>query len=203
MACCYERVIGGAERRCLGAWRAELLADLDGEVLEIGAGTGINLGHYPSTVRRLHLCEPEPAMRGQLDRRLRAHAGVPVSVIAAPAERLPLADASIDHAVSTLVLCSVTDLAASLAELHRVLRPGGSLRFMEHVHAEHEPRVARWQRRLEPVWRWLSGNCHLTRDTARAIRTAGFELTRLEQTRMIGAPAIVRPMIVGVGRRPD
>ena len=203
MAWAYDPVIAATERRCLAAWRRELLGDLAGEVLEIGAGTGANLPHYPATLARLHLSEPEPAMRERLGRKLAAGAAPGVgAVLEQAAERLPLADESVDHVVSTLVLCSVEDLRASLAEIRRVIRPGGSLRFMEHVVAHDNPRLARWQQRIEPAWSWCAGNCHLTRDTAAAIRAAGFEFERLQRTQMHGAPAFVRPMVLGVARRP-
>ena len=202
MARLYDPMVAATERRCLAAWRRRLLGDVDGEVLEIGAGTGVNLDYYPGTVRRLHLVEPEPAMRRRLAARLASAPAPPHRVIEQGAETLPCEDTSIDHVVSTLVLCSVEDLTRSLAELHRVLRPGGTLRFMEHVVARENPRLARWQHRVEPLWRWCAGNCHLTRDTAAAIDAAGFSFHTLEHVEMAGAPPFVRPMVLGVARRP-
>ena len=199
MAWAYDPLIAATERRCLAAWRAELLRDLAGDVLEIGAGTGANLPHYPAGLARLLLAEPEPAMRRRLAAKLAGSGrGAAGTLLEQAAERLPLADDSVDHVVSTLVLCSVEDLHASLGEIRRVLRPGGSLHFMEHVVAPDDERLARWQRRLEPAWSWCAGNCHLTRDTAAAIRAAGFEFERLQRAEMHGAPAFVRPMVLGV-----
>lgn len=202
MARFYDASIAATEQRCLRAWRAALLGDLHGEVLEIGVGTGINLEHYPRAVTALKLCEPEAAMRERLQERLAAHAMSTATVLDSAAEALPLGDASVDHAVSTLVLCSVGDLEATLAEIHRVLKPGGTLRYMEHVHADDDPRLARWQHRLEPIWRWCAGNCHLTRETAAAIERAGFHMPAVQRVRMLGAPAVVQPMIKGVAVKP-
>lgn len=169
-------MISASEEACVRDWRRELLAELDGEVLELGAGTGLNLPHYPASVRRLVLTEPDRHMRARLADRVASSppAVDAVEVVDAPADRLPFADASFDAAVSTLVLCSVPDQRDALAEIRRVLRPGGRLVFLEHVAADHRPRRHAWQRRLEPLWKRLFGGCHLTRHTLAAIETAGF-----------------------------
>lgn len=174
MAKVYDRVMAGIEDGGARSWRAELLTGLDGDVLEIGAGTGANVDHYPAAVDRLVLSEPDRHMRVQLEERVaevRAAGTGPesVEVVDAGASDLPYPDASFDAVVSTLVLCTVPDQPAALAEIERVLRPGGRLVFLEHVAATHKPRRLRWQRRVEPVWKRVAGGCHLTRTTGLAI----------------------------------
>lgn len=203
-AALYDRAMRGVEAGGVAAWRAALLATASGDVLEIGAGTGRNLEHYRGSLTRLVLAEPDRHMAHRLRRRLAA--GVPlaaeVEVVDAPAESLPFAPASFDVVVSTLVLCSVADQAGALEEVRRVLRPGGRLLFLEHVAAAGRPRRLRWQRRCEPVWRRLAGNCHLTRDTERAIAAAGFGLSEVSRASMRKAPPIVRPTIRGTAVLP-
>lgn len=195
----YDRVMRGVEEAGLATWRTELFAGLAGDVLEIGAGTGRNLDHYPTTLRRLVLTEPDRHMRAQLDRRF-VTSGRVAQVVDAPAESLPFPDATFDAVVSTLVLCSVADQRASLAEIRRVLRPGGKLVFIEHVAAQGRPRRLRWQHRLEPVWRRVAGNCHLTRQTEQELLAAGFRLESCERASMRKAPPVVRPVIRGIAR---
>lgn len=200
VAAMYDRFMRDVEEAGLTAWRTELLAPLAGEVLEIGAGTGRNVSLYPATVTSLVLSEPDAAMRAHLLRAvgtaaISADGGV--TVVDAPVEHLPYADASFDTVVSTLVLCSVRDQPAALAEIRRVLRPGGTLVFIEHVAADDRPRRLRWQRRIEPFWRLISGNCHLTRSTEDAIRASGFDVESVEHASMRKAPPIVRPTIRG------
>jgi len=199
----YDAVMRGNERRCLGEWRRELLAEVHADVLEIGGGTGVNLQYYPKTVNKLVLTEPDPNMRRQLQRRTEEMRPSGVTVAGFGAENIDLPDESFDCIVSTLVLCSVDSQAQALKEAWRLLRPGGALFFIEHVVAPDNAKLARWQKRLEPVWLRICGNCHLTMDTARAIREAGFELTRLDKVSIRGAPAIVRPVIKGVARKPN
>ena len=186
-----------SERACLTAWRAELLGHAHGTVLEVGAGTGLNVAHYPPAVRELLVSEPDPHMAVRLKKRLPAHA----RFVDAGAEKLPLADASVDVVVSTLVLCTVPDAGAAVAELARVLRPGGALLFLEHVAAKDRPDRLRWQQRLEPVWKHVAGNCHLTRDTEATLVGGGFVLERVTRESMRKAPPWVRPTIRGVARR--
>ena len=202
LATVYDRIMERAEAACLREWRAELLRDLAGEVLEVGAGTGLNLPHYPPSLGRLILSEPDPHMARRLLRRARAHRGGRAEVLEASLENLPLPDDAADAVVATLVLCSVPHLDRALAEIHRVLRPGGRLVFLEHVAAEDRPRRLRWQRRVEPVWRRVAGNCHLTRRTADAIATAGFEVLELRRESMRKSWPLVRPTIRGVARKP-
>lgn len=193
----YDTVMAVSERACLTAWRAQLLASAHGTVLEVGAGTGLNLAHYPAAVEQLIVTEPDPHMAARLHKRMPQHA----TFLAAGAESLPLPDASVDVVVSTLVLCTVGDAPAALLEMHRVLRPGGRLLFLEHVGAHDRPDRLKWQRRIEPVWKHLAGNCHLTRNTEAALVTAGFTLEAITRESMRKAPPWVRPTIRGVALR--
>jgi ubiquinone/menaquinone biosynthesis C-methylase UbiE len=194
-AALYDRGLKSTEEAGLGAMRRELLAQARGRVVEIGAGTGVNIDAYPEGIEALALVEPDPHMA----KRLRAHLAASsrtAEVVAAPAERLPFGDASFDTAVATLVLCTVPDPVAAVAELARVLRPGGRLLFIEHVRAE-DARTARWQDRLEKPWRFLGDGCHCNRDTQATLATSRFELDAVEHGRMPKAPPIVRPLIRG------
>lgn len=160
--------------------RQELMAGLAGEVIDVGAGAGASFGHYPPAVTRVLAVEPEPRLRALAAAAAQA-AAVPVEVSGGLAGALPAADASYDAAVISFVLCSVPDQDAALAEIRRVLRPGGTLCFLEHVRAG-TPGIARMQRALEvTVWPHLFGGCHLSRDTAAAIERAGFTITSLEE----------------------
>lgn len=160
--------------------RQDLLAGLAGQVIDIGAGTGPSFSHYPATVSRVLAVEPEPRLRA-LSAAAARTAPVPVDVTAGTASALPAADASYDAAVVSFVLCTVPDQVAALAEIRRVLRPGGTLCFLEHVRADTAGLV-RAQRALEAtVWPRLFGGCHLSRDTAAAIQRAGFTITALDE----------------------
>jgi SAM-dependent methyltransferase len=196
----YDCSLSGAESACLGDWRRELLSTAHGDVLEIGAGTGANLSHYPSAVRRLVLAEPNAGMRARLKRKVGE--GSDVTVIDATAEAMPLPDKAFDVVVSTLVLCSVDSPGRSLAEVWRLLRPGGQFLFLEHVAAVGRPGRLRWQRLLEPAWRCLAGNCHLTRNTAGAIADMGFHVEGVRQESIRKVARVVRPSIRGLARRP-
>src|SRR3712207_3443911 len=170
-AALYDRMSGSMDRRWMGWRRRRLLAGARGAVLEIGGGTGANLAHYRN-VDRVTITEPDPFMRRRLEQKL-SDARVPVEVSAAGAEALPFPDGSFDTVVSTLVLCTVPDQEAALDEVRRVLRPGGRLLFIEHVRAEGS--TARWQDRVEPLWRRLFGGCHPNRDTVAAIEESGLD----------------------------
>ncbi|HEX7134641.1 MAG TPA: class I SAM-dependent methyltransferase [Iamia sp.] len=199
----YDRALAPLEEAGLQAWRAELLADLSGTVVEIGAGTGANLAHYPSTVDRLVLTEPEPAMLALLRERLdQAPAGVDVTARRAAASSLPLADGEADAVVTTLVLCTVPEPSAVLAEARRVLRPGGRLVFLEHVAAEDRPERLRRQRWLDHVWHLFAGGCRLTRRTEAAIVDAGFAVEGITRESARKAPKVIRPMIRGTAVSP-
>jgi ubiquinone/menaquinone biosynthesis C-methylase UbiE len=183
--------------------RGESLAGLSGRVLDVGAGDGANFAHFPATVEEVVAVEPEAYLRERASRRA-AEAPVPVRVIDAVAEELPLEDSSIDAAVVSLVLCTVPDPGAALRELRRVVRPGGELRFYEHVVAD-ERRLARAQRLLQRsrIWPALMGGCHPARDTAAAIEAAGFGIERCRRVtvrpNVLAAP--VAPRILGMARR--
>jgi ubiquinone/menaquinone biosynthesis C-methylase UbiE len=195
MAAVYDRGMAETEKAGLAAHRERLLASAAGRVLEIGGGTGANLAFYREDVAELVVAEPEEAMARRLERKLRGYR-VPARVVRAPAERLPLEDASFDCAVSTLVLCSVADPARALGEVRRVLKPGGRLLFIEHVRSD-DPRVAAWQDRLRRPWAWVACGCQPNRRTVETMVAAGFSVDELRRDRLHKAPSIVKPLVVG------
>ncbi|PLX81243.1 MAG: SAM-dependent methyltransferase [Desulfuromonas sp.] len=196
----YDPFMRSVEKNCLGAWRQELLSGLDGNVLEVGAGTGVNLDHYPAGISELVLTEPDRHMRARLSPKL-VNLPIPHRVIDTAAEQLPFADASFDAAVVTLVLCSVNHPEKSLDELYRILKPGGKLVLLEHVVDPDSLTVKRWQHRIEPLWKCCAGNCHLTRDTLSALQVAGFDTENIRRDRMRGAPALFAPLILGIAEK--
>jgi len=194
----WARAAPSMDRHGAAEHRARLLAGVDGRVLEIGVGTGSNLAHYPATVTSLIAVEPEPRLRAEAEDAARG-APFPVTVVDGVADRLPADDASVDAVVSSLVLCSVPDQAAALAEMRRVLRPGGRLYFWEHVRADGGA-LARVQAGLDAtVWPFFGGGCHTGRDTAAAITAAGFTVERLERFRFpeTRVPMPASPQILG------
>jgi SAM-dependent methyltransferase len=199
-AALYDRGLKATEEAGLGEMRRESLASAGGRVLELGAGTGVNLELYPDAVTDLVVVEPDPHMAKRLRAKL-ARSGQAASVVEAPAERLPFEDASFDTAVATLVLCTVPDPEAALAETARLLKPGGRLLFIEHVRAE-DPGLARWQDRLEKPWRFLGDGCHCNRDTVATIATSPLTLEEVDRGRLPKAPPIVTPLVRGSARRP-
>ena len=198
----YARVADAAEAKGAAEHRAEMLAGLAGTAVEIGAGSGLNFAHYPSTVSQVFAVEPEAHLRKFAETAAQS-ASVAVTVIDGTAEAVPLPDASCDAAVCSLVLCSVPDQAAALAEIKRLLRPGGELRFYEHV-IDASPKFARFQRRIDLVHPYVGGGCHVTRDTEAAMVAAGFEISQLRRFRF--APdrlsKAAAPKILGTARTP-
>jgi SAM-dependent methyltransferase len=192
----YEPFLALSERRGMASRRRDLLASARGRVLELGAGTGLNLAHYPADLDELVLTEPEPAMRARLERRL-ARSGREATIVAAPAEALPFADGAFDTVVSTLVLCTVRDPEAAVREVRRVLAPGGRLLFAEHVRAA-SPRLARWQDRLAGPWAAFAHGCRCNVATD-ALLARELRLRRVERDRWRGMPALVHPLILGEG----
>ena len=200
----FARLSAQAEKHGQTDHRRELLADLSGRVIEMGAGHGLNFPHYPSAVDEVVAIEPERYLR-ELALRAAAEASVDVSVVDGLAQRIPADDATFDAGVASLVLCSVPDQQEALAELRRVIRPGGELRFYEHV-ISGKSGVARAQRIAEKtgLWPLVGGGCHPARDTAAAIEAAGFriESCRRFDFRPVLVEVIVEPRILGVARRP-
>jgi SAM-dependent methyltransferase len=185
--------IAGMRRR-----RGTLVGGAHGRVVEIGAGTGLNIAHYPDGIAELVLTEPDPAMRRRLAQRLQRHGRV-ARIIDAPAERLPLADASVDTVVSTLVLCTVSDPERALSEIARVLRPDGQLLFIEHVRAGSRFLAACQDSLFEP-WRRFAGGCRCNRPTVELMRARGFAVAA-DEVVWRGMPPIVHPLTVGQATR--
>jgi ubiquinone/menaquinone biosynthesis C-methylase UbiE len=182
--------------------RRALLAGLAGRVVEVGAGSGLNFAHYPPAVTELLAVEPEPYLRA-LAETAAQQAAIPICVVDGTADALPSPDAGMDAAVASLVLCSVPDQARALAELRRVLRPGGELRFFEHIQADTAG-LARAQRLADVIWPIFVGGCHTGRDTLTAITTAGFRLISTHRFRFPDSrlPSPAAPHVLGVARRP-
>jgi ubiquinone/menaquinone biosynthesis C-methylase UbiE len=198
----YIKAAARAERRGAAGHRRRLLEGLGGRVVEVGAGHGLNFAHYPATVTEVLAIEPEDTLRASAQQAA-AKAPVPVTVTAGTAEALPLADGEADAVVVSLVLCSVPDQAVALAEARRVLRPGGELRFYEHVVARRQPGRAILQLADgSGIWPKIAGGCHVARDTGAAIAAAGFAIERLERFPFSPGPLEPSvPHILGVARR--
>lgn len=193
-AAIYEPFLWLGERRGMAKRRARLLAGARGRVLEIGAGTGLNLRHYPAEIGELVLLEPAEAMAAKIDvSGFRGEA--PVSVVLSPAERLPFADTSVDTVVSTMVLCTVSDPEQALAEINRVLRPGGKLLFCEHVESDRRV-LSGLQRRLAGPWAAFAEGCRCDRRTVETIART-MRLGPVERDCWRGMAALVRPLAIG------
>jgi ubiquinone/menaquinone biosynthesis C-methylase UbiE len=198
LALLYDPFLWLGEIAGMRSRRSALLGNARGRVVEIGAGTGLNVAHYPDGIAELVLTEPDAAMRRRLARRLQRHGRV-ARIVDAPAERLPLADASVDTVVSTLVLCTVNDPERALGEIARVLRPDGQLLFVEHVRASSRF-LAAWQDYLFQPWRSFAGGCHCNRPTVELMRACGFAVAADDGV-WRGMPAIVHPLIIGRATR--
>jgi ubiquinone/menaquinone biosynthesis C-methylase UbiE len=191
---CYDPLIARWEKRHGADLRRKLLSHARGRVLEIGVGTGLSLLHYPAVEELVATDPSEPMLRRA--RRRAAEAGRDVTFVEAPAEQLPFADDSFDTVVSMVVLCTVEDQARALKEIRRVLRPTGRFLFSEHVRSEN-PKRARWQDRLEPIWGVIANGCHPNRRTLESIRVAGFDTRNVHQGELPGVPALIRPYVAG------
>jgi SAM-dependent methyltransferase len=177
----YLRAARSAEKRGATEHRRRLLEGLHGVVVEIGAGQGLNFAHYPPQVTEVVAVEPEPTLRAEAEAAA-ARAPVPVRVLRGVADRLPVEDAGADAAVTSLVLCSVPDQRRALAEIRRVLRPGGELRFYEHVIARSQPKRLMLQALdRSGIWPAIAGGCHPARDTTEAITAAGFAIEQIDR----------------------
>jgi SAM-dependent methyltransferase len=200
-AAMYDRLLAGTEEAGLADKRARLLSHARGATLELGAGTGANLAHYPDAVTELVLTEPSDHMARRLREKVAA-SGREAEVVQAPGERLPFEDDRFDTVVGTLVLCTATEPARVLGEVQRILRPGGRLLFLEHVRAE-DPKLARWQDRLEKPWGFIGAGCHPNRDTLAAIEASGLAVEDVERGELPKSPPLVRPLISGRATRPQ
>jgi ubiquinone/menaquinone biosynthesis C-methylase UbiE len=198
LALLYDPFLWLGEIAGMRSRRSALLGNARGRVVEIGAGTGLNVAHYPDGIAELVLTEPDAAMRRRLARRLQRHGRV-ARIVDAPAERLPLADASVDTVVSTLVLCTVNDPERTLGEIARVLRPDGQLLFVEHVRASSRFLAACQDNLLQP-WRRFAGGCRCNRPTVELMRACGFAIAA-DDVVWRGMPAIVHPLIFGRATR--
>jgi SAM-dependent methyltransferase len=206
----YDRALKASEENGLGDMRRDLLAGARGRVVEIGAGTGVNLDLYGAEVEDLTLVEPDPHMGAKLRDRIRGRAvglsvadgwslaqgAPPARLVTAPAESIPFEDDTFDTAVATLVLCTVPDPVGAIDELSRVLKPGGRLLFIEHVRSD-DPGSARWQDRLEKPWRFMADGCHCNRDTEANLRASSFTVESVDHGILPKSLSIVRPLIRG------
>jgi ubiquinone/menaquinone biosynthesis C-methylase UbiE len=170
-----DRACGSAELR---VWRSSVMRGLHGTVVEVGFGSGLNVALYPPEIDLVYAVEPASVARRLAEPRI-ASAGVAVEHVGLDGASIPLPAASCDAALSTFTLCTIPDVDAALAELRRVVRPGGTLHFLEHG-LSPDPKVATWQRRIEPLQKRVADGCHLTRDPAALVSGAGFDLDRVE-----------------------
>lgn len=194
----YDSLLAKSEEACLMEWRSELVKHVHGNVLEIGAGTGANILFYPKNGIELTLSEPDKHMRTQLEEKVKDERLDHVTISSHTIEENHRPDATFDCVVSTLVCCSVPNLASAFSEIKRILKPDGYFIFLEHVGAEKGTRRRRWQNRLTPLWCKISGNCHLNRETEIALKNAGFTFKEIKRESMRKATPLVRPTIRGI-----
>src|SRR3954468_3764426 len=194
----YDPLLWIGERAGMAKRREQLLAGANGRVLELGAGTGLNLRYYPNGLDELVLTEPAAPMVSRLERRADRD-GRSCRVVEASAESLPFEDDSFDTVVSTLVLCTVDDPRRAIDETARVLRPGGRLLFLEHVRADTQ-RLARWQDRLHRPWHAFAAGCHANRPTVDLLRESPLEVDAVDRDRWSWMPALVHPLAIGEAR---
>lgn len=201
-AAIYDKMLASEEKKFLGAIRAEMLKDVTGNVLEIGAGTGVNFQYYQAGAH-VTATEPDPYMLERAKKRA-SEAKVAIELRQVAAEELPFPDASFDFVIDTLVLCSVRDPRRVLAEIKRVLKPSGEFRLYEHVRYEN-PIGALSQDVISPAWQWFGAGCHPNRNTERYLREAGFQLSDVRMHKHLPPiPPMIftRPHLQAVARRP-
>jgi len=191
----YDRILKGTEDAGMRDKRREVLARATGRTIDVGAGTGANLGLFPDGLSEVVMAEPDPHMTKRLRAKI-AETGSGVELVEAGAEKLPFPDDSFDTVVFTLVLCTVPDPAAALAEAARILKPGGQMLFVEHVRAE-EPDLARWQDRLERPWKFFADGCRCNRDTVAGIEASPLKVEEVERGELPKSPPIVKPLVWG------
>lgn len=185
------------ERSCLRALRSELLAPVRGQVLELGAGTGSNLDHYPENIESLTLVEPDPHMRRRLQRKLVRHRlAARCTVLAGLADAVPAGADRFDAVVATLVLCSVQQVPLALNQVRSVLHPGGRLTSIEHVAAPRGSVRRRLQAWVEPTWKYFAGGCHLQRDPREYLQAAGFTAESSYELEFRGVPNFMKSGLV-------
>jgi SAM-dependent methyltransferase len=192
----YDPLVSNGERAGMSVLRGRLVSAAEGRVLELGAGTGLNVAHYPPAVDELVLSEPEPGMAARLRQRA-SLSRCPTEVLQSGVEELPFEAGYFDAVVCTFVLCTVPDPVGALRQARRVLREGGRLLFLEHVRAPTGSSLVRWQDRLERPWRAFVGGCRCNQDTLKLFDGLPFQLARTESARWRGMPAIVGPVVLG------
>jgi len=198
----YDRFLAKVEKEGLALKRAEMVAPAYGRTIELGTGTGLNLPHYPDAVTELVLTEPYPPMVSKLEEKVRDYPKR-VQLTVASAEKLPFDDASFDTVVAAMILCTVRNPDVALAEIQRVLKPGGQYLFLEHVR-NPDPRIARKQDLIQMGWYWFGNECHCNRPTVETLENNGYlKIAELKQDKMPGAWEFIEAMIIGRAIRTD